>query len=197
MVAVSEKGRVKGGDNNNIIYASSSSFFPKFHLQIEAVNPSLEEHQPVPLRLRPFAGNVVLRDDVPASAAPVPTTARLVVTGFAAFDDDSDDISGLGGAITTMTASGQSMSMSGSVGSPSSRSEQTMATPANDNTFRLNHLDIHAYDAVSQGRTRCKTGLRLPRPDLPQRLLRLNLRPPARLPLGILMEMIVMLRRNG
>lgn len=49
------------------------------------------------------------------------------------------------------TVSGQSMSTSGSVGSPSSRSEQAMATPASDNTFmRLNHLDIHGDDAGSQ-----------------------------------------------
>ena len=50
------------------------------------------------------------------------------------------------------TISGQSLSTSRSVGSPSSRSEQTMATPASDNTFlRLNHLDIHGDDAGSQG----------------------------------------------
>ncbi|KAF7840272.1 transcription factor-like protein DPB isoform X1 [Senna tora] len=50
------------------------------------------------------------------------------------------------------TLSGQSISTSRSVGSPSSRSEQTMATPASDNTFlRLNHLDIHGDDAGSQG----------------------------------------------
>ncbi|XP_014520708.1 transcription factor-like protein DPB isoform X2 [Vigna radiata var. radiata] len=50
------------------------------------------------------------------------------------------------------TISGQSMSTSRSVGSPSSRSEQTMATPASDNTFlRLNNLDIHGDDAGSQG----------------------------------------------
>ena len=62
-------------------------------------------------------------------------------------DDDDDDLPGL-----ATTVSGQSVSMSGSVGSPSSRSEQTMATPASDNTFlRLNHLDIHGDDAGSQG----------------------------------------------
>ncbi|KAM2870464.1 hypothetical protein FF1_018235 [Malus domestica] len=49
-------------------------------------------------------------------------------------------------------ARGQSVSMSGSVGSPSSRSEQTMATPAGDNSFlRLNHPDVHGDDAGSQG----------------------------------------------
>ncbi|KAM6582988.1 hypothetical protein CsatB_009990 [Cannabis sativa] len=61
--------------------------------------------------------------------------------------DEDEDLPGL-----ATTASGQSVSMSGSVGSPSSRSEQTMATPASDNTFlRLNHLDIHGDDAGSQG----------------------------------------------
>ncbi|XVE96613.1 hypothetical protein REPUB_Repub02eG0238000 [Reevesia pubescens] len=50
------------------------------------------------------------------------------------------------------TVSGQSVSTSGSVGSPSSRSEQAMATPASESTFlRLNHLDIHGDDAGSQG----------------------------------------------
>ncbi|KAA8533413.1 hypothetical protein F0562_031153 [Nyssa sinensis] len=50
------------------------------------------------------------------------------------------------------TVSGQSVSTSGSVGSPSSRSEAAMATPASENTFlRLNHLDIHGDDAGSQG----------------------------------------------
>ncbi|GAV69623.1 E2F_TDP domain-containing protein/DP domain-containing protein [Cephalotus follicularis] len=63
---------------------------------------------------------------------------------------------GAGGGATTRswgtTVSGQSVSTSGSVGSPSSRSEQAMATPASDNTFmRLNHLDIHGDDAGSQG----------------------------------------------
>ncbi|XWS55865.1 hypothetical protein CRYUN_Cryun09bG0036600 [Craigia yunnanensis] len=47
---------------------------------------------------------------------------------------------------------GTTVSTSGSVGSPSSRSEQAMATPASENTFlRLNHLDIHGDDAGSQG----------------------------------------------
>lgn len=70
----------------------------------------------------------------------------------AAADDDGDDVPGLGNTTTT-TVSGQSVSMSGSVGSPSSRSEQTMATPASgdNNVLRLNHLDIHADDAGSQG----------------------------------------------
>lgn len=50
------------------------------------------------------------------------------------------------------TVSGQSVSTSGSMGSPSSRSEQAMATPASESTFlRINHLDIHGDDAGSQG----------------------------------------------
>lgn len=71
----------------------------------------------------------------------------------AAADDDGDDVPGLGNTTTTTTVSGQSVSMSGSVGSPSSRSEQTMVTPASgdNNVLRLNHLDIHADDAGSQG----------------------------------------------
>ncbi|KAJ9554830.1 hypothetical protein OSB04_009444 [Centaurea solstitialis] len=53
----------------------------------------------------------------------------------------------------TTTGSGQSVSTSGSVGSPSTRSETAMAaTPASENTFlRLNHIDIHNDDAGSQG----------------------------------------------
>ncbi|XP_039022306.1 transcription factor-like protein DPB isoform X2 [Hibiscus syriacus] len=50
------------------------------------------------------------------------------------------------------TVSGQSVSTSGSVGSPSNRSELAMATPASESTFlRLNHLDLHGDDAGSQG----------------------------------------------
>ncbi|KAK3445415.1 transcription factor-like protein DPB isoform X1 [Eucalyptus grandis] len=50
------------------------------------------------------------------------------------------------------TVSGQSVSTSGSMGSPSSRSEQAMATPASESTFlRMNHLDIQGDDAGSQG----------------------------------------------
>ncbi|KAK4378092.1 hypothetical protein RND71_004388 [Anisodus tanguticus] len=54
---------------------------------------------------------------------------------------------------TTVSGSGQSVSTSSSIGSPSSRSEAAMAaTPASENTFlRLNNLDIHADDAGSQG----------------------------------------------
>ncbi|XP_074316840.1 transcription factor-like protein DPB [Silene latifolia] len=48
--------------------------------------------------------------------------------------------------------SGQSVSTSGSGGSPSSRSEAGMATPARDNTIlRLGHLEIQAEDSASQG----------------------------------------------
>uniref|UniRef100_A0A803MFY4 Transcription factor-like protein DPB n=1 Tax=Chenopodium quinoa TaxID=63459 RepID=A0A803MFY4_CHEQI len=48
--------------------------------------------------------------------------------------------------------SGQSVSTSGSVGSPSSRSEAGMATPARDSTvLRLSHLEIHGDDSASQG----------------------------------------------
>ncbi|KAK6940473.1 Transcription factor DP, C-terminal [Dillenia turbinata] len=54
------------------------------------------------------------------------------------------------------TVSGQSVTTSGSFGSPSSRSElaaaAAAATPASESTFlRLNHLDIHGDDAGSQG----------------------------------------------
>ncbi|KAL9264013.1 Transcription factor-like protein [Drosera capensis] len=48
------------------------------------------------------------------------------------------------------TASGQSVSTSGSVGSPSIRSEAGVATPAGESTFRrLSHLEIQADDAGS------------------------------------------------
>lgn len=63
---------------------------------------------------------------------------------------------GGGGGATTRswgtTISGQSMSTSGSVGSPSGRSEAAMAATVSDSTFlRLDNLDIHADDAGSQG----------------------------------------------
>ncbi|MED6216696.1 hypothetical protein PIB30_010136 [Stylosanthes scabra] len=62
-------------------------------------------------------------------------------------EEDDEEMLGPGATISS-----QSMSTSRSVGSPSSRSEQTMATPASDSTFlRLNHLDIHGDDAGSQG----------------------------------------------
>ncbi|KAL9268681.1 Transcription factor-like protein, partial [Drosera capensis] len=48
------------------------------------------------------------------------------------------------------TASGQSVSTSGSVGSPSIRSEAGVATPASESTLRrLSHLEIQADDAGS------------------------------------------------
>ncbi|GAB4856647.1 hypothetical protein Ancab_014559 [Ancistrocladus abbreviatus] len=50
------------------------------------------------------------------------------------------------------TISGQSLSTSGSVGSPSSRSEVGMTTPVSETTFhRLSHLEIRADDTGSQG----------------------------------------------
>ena len=52
--------------------------------------------------------------------------------------DEDDDMPG-----------GQSVSMSGSMGSPSSRSEQT-ATPAGD-SLRLNHPDVNGDDAGTAG----------------------------------------------
>lgn len=84
-----------------------------------------------------------------------------MVTGGGSYQDDGPDKNPVattavsrGGATRswgTTTVSGQSVSTSGSVGSPSSRSEQAMATPASDSTFlRLNHLDIHADDAATQ-----------------------------------------------
>lgn len=48
--------------------------------------------------------------------------------------------------------SGQSVSTSGSVGSPTTRSEAVVTTPPTDKSFlRLNHLDIHGDHVVSQG----------------------------------------------
>lgn len=59
------------------------------------------------------------------------------------------------GGATRSWGSAQSVSTSGSVGSPSSKAEAVTTTPtvAGENTFlRLNHLDIHAVgdDAGSQ-----------------------------------------------
>lgn len=80
-----------------------------------------------------------------------------MVTGNTSHRDDGDRnppaaaaSRGGGGATRSWgtTVSGQSVSTSGSVGSPS----QSMATPGSDNTFlKLNHLDIHGDDAGSQG----------------------------------------------
>ncbi|KAL6523282.1 hypothetical protein OROGR_016885 [Orobanche gracilis] len=62
------------------------------------------------------------------------------------------------------TVSGQSLSTSGSVGSPSSRSEAAVATPASDSTFiRLNNPDIQGDDTRSQepaGNSKKKRGQR-------------------------------------
>ncbi|XP_047333537.1 transcription factor-like protein DPB isoform X2 [Impatiens glandulifera] len=64
-------------------------------------------------------------------------------------------VSATGGATRSRGTmiSGQSVSTSGSVGSPSTRSEAAMATPpASDNTFlKLSHLDIQDDDAGSLG----------------------------------------------
>ncbi|WOH06104.1 hypothetical protein DCAR_0625527 [Daucus carota subsp. sativus] len=47
--------------------------------------------------------------------------------------------------------SGQSVSTSGSVGSPTTRSEAVVNTPPSDKTLiRLNHIDAHADDVASQ-----------------------------------------------
>ncbi|XP_023636455.1 transcription factor-like protein DPB isoform X2 [Capsella rubella] len=74
--------------------------------------------------------------------------------------------------------SGQSVSTSGSMGSPSSRSELaiTVATSASDSTFlRLNNLDIQGDDAASQGASggkKKKRGQRAAGPDKSGRGLR-------------------------
>ncbi|KAL1196632.1 Transcription factor-like protein DPB [Cardamine amara subsp. amara] len=74
--------------------------------------------------------------------------------------------------------SGQSVSTSGSMGSPSSRSEQTttVATSASDSAFlRLNNLDIQGDDAGSQGASggkKKKRGQRAAGPDKSGRGLR-------------------------
>ncbi|XP_019165971.1 PREDICTED: transcription factor-like protein DPB isoform X2 [Ipomoea nil] len=60
---------------------------------------------------------------------------------------------GVGGAPRPCgtTISGQSVSTSSSVGSPSSRSEAAVVTPASETTFaQLNNLDIHGDDARPQ-----------------------------------------------
>ncbi|KAL9278298.1 Transcription factor-like protein DPB [Arabidopsis thaliana] len=74
--------------------------------------------------------------------------------------------------------SGQSVSTSGSMGSPSSRSEQTITvvTSTSDTTFqRLNNLDIQGDDAGSQGASgvkKKKRGQRAAGPDKTGRGLR-------------------------
>ncbi|XP_010253991.1 PREDICTED: transcription factor-like protein DPB isoform X1 [Nelumbo nucifera] len=79
-----------------------------------------------------------------------------MVTGGNQQEDGEKNPTGMSrGGVTRSwgtTFSGQSVSTSGSAGSPSSRSEPAMATPASESTFsRLNHLDIHGDDAGSQG----------------------------------------------
>lgn len=62
-------------------------------------------------------------------------------------EEEEDELQGHGA-----TLSGQSMSTSQSIGSPSNRSEQAMATPSSEKTFlKLNQLDIHGDDTGSQG----------------------------------------------
>uniref|UniRef100_A0A1J3GX90 Transcription factor-like protein DPB n=1 Tax=Noccaea caerulescens TaxID=107243 RepID=A0A1J3GX90_NOCCA len=79
---------------------------------------------------------------------------------------------------TRSWVSGQSVSTSGSMGSPSSRSEQTItvATSASDSAFiRLNNLDIQGDDAGSQGASggkKKKRGQRATGPDKSGRGLR-------------------------
>lgn len=62
---------------------------------------------------------------------------------------------GFGGAARswcTTASGGQSLSTSGSVGSPSSRSEVAIATTASDSAImQMNSLDIQGDDAGSQG----------------------------------------------
>lgn len=68
-------------------------------------------------------------------------------------DGQKDPSRGGGGASRSWgtAASGQSVSTSGSIGSPSSRSEAAMATPANGKTLSLlTTIDIHADDAGSR-----------------------------------------------
>lgn len=69
-------------------------------------------------------------------------------------NNSSKNNGGFGGVTRSWgtTISGQSMSTSGSVGSPSSRSEAAMATTASDSALmRMNNLDIQGDDAGSQG----------------------------------------------
>ncbi|KAK3043067.1 hypothetical protein RJ639_002635 [Escallonia herrerae] len=75
-----------------------------------------------------------------------------MVTGTSNHEDGDKNppaVSKGGGATRSWgtTVSGQSVSTSGSVGSPSSRSEAAVATPASDSTFlRLNHVEAQADD---------------------------------------------------
>ncbi|CAI9099614.1 OLC1v1036464C2 [Oldenlandia corymbosa var. corymbosa] len=57
------------------------------------------------------------------------------------------------------TVSGQSVSTSGSIGSPSSRSEAAMPTPASESTFiRLNNLDIQGDEAEAEAEVEAEAG---------------------------------------
>ncbi|XP_042476049.1 transcription factor-like protein DPB [Macadamia integrifolia] len=104
----------------------------------------------------------------------------MVVTGGNHTEDGEKNPPSISRVGTTRswgtTFSGQSVSTSGSAGSPSSRSEQAMATPISENTFvRLNHLDIHGDDAGSQGGVvgkKKKRGQRAVGPDKSGRGLR-------------------------
>ncbi|XP_043707079.1 transcription factor-like protein DPB isoform X2 [Telopea speciosissima] len=80
----------------------------------------------------------------------------MVVTGGNHLEDGEKNLPSISRGGTSRpwgtTISGQSVSTSGSAGSPSSRSEQAMATPASENALiRLNHLNIGGDDAGSQG----------------------------------------------
>ncbi|XP_042495669.1 transcription factor-like protein DPB [Macadamia integrifolia] len=80
----------------------------------------------------------------------------MVVTGGNHLEDGEKNRRSISRGGTTKSwgtsVSGQSVSTSGSAGSPSNRSEQAMATTASENTFiRLNHLDLREDDAGSQG----------------------------------------------
>lgn len=81
--------------------------------------------------------------------------AGMVICGNQQEDEEKNPISFSRGATRSWgtTISGQSISTSGSAGSPSSRSEPTMVPPAVcDNTsVQLNQMDSQGDDAVSQG----------------------------------------------
>lgn len=79
----------------------------------------------------------------------------MVISGNHQEDEEKNPISFSRGVTRSWgtTMSGQSISTSGSAGSPSSRSEPAMVLPAvSENTFvQLNHTDSQGDDAVSQG----------------------------------------------
>ncbi|XP_047311701.1 transcription factor-like protein DPB isoform X2 [Impatiens glandulifera] len=88
--------------------------------------------------------------------------ADMVMGGGGNLRDEGENrthssvVSAIGGGASRSwgtTISGQSVSTSGSFGSPSYRSD-AMTTPSSEKTFlRLNHLDIQGDDAKSQGPT--------------------------------------------